>query len=143
VRRFVLGLSLLLVVGMGVLCLPPLAEFIFGRLIGVSGAIKELSIEGFRWLVLSPLLMGLRSLYYGTLISQNATGPVRSAAIVRIAVLLGTLGAGVWYGAVSGLLVAIWATLVSSAGEVWALHWATRRIVWKRTDGTEELRSDR
>ena len=143
VRRFVLTLSLLLTLGMGLLCLPPSAEFIFGRLIGVSGTIKELSIEGFRWLVLSPLLMGLRSLYYGTLISQNATGPVRSAAIVRIAVLLATLVAGVWHGAMSGLLVAVWATLASSAAEVLALHWATRRIAWRGVSSADGLRSGR
>lgn len=142
-RRFVLTLSLLLVAGMVLLCLPPPAEFIFGRLIGVSGTIKELSIEGFRWLVLSPLLMGLRSLYYGTLISQDATGPVRSAAIVRIGVMLTVLVAGVWHGAASGLLVAVWATLASSAAEVLALHRAARRVVWKRESGMEGLRSGR
>jgi hypothetical protein len=143
VRRFVLMLSLLLAVGMGLLCLPPSAEFVFGRLIGVSGAIKELSIEGFRWLVLAPLLMGLRSLYYGTLISQDATGPVRSAAIARIGVLLAVLIVGVWHGGVNGLLVAVWATLASSAAEVLALHRAAQRVVWKREDRGAELRSGR
>lgn len=133
VRRFVLSLSLLLVLVMGLIALPPVADFIFGTLIGVSGGVKELSIQGFRWLVISPLLMGGRSLYYGTLISQDATGPIRSTALVRIVVLLVVLSGGVAHGEIDGLLVAIWATLLSSVAEVIALHWHARRVVRKWT----------
>ena len=131
VRRFVLTLSLGLMACMGLLALPPLAGFVFGRLIGVSGQVEELSIQGFRWLALSPLLMGGRSLYFGTLISQDATGPIRPAAVARVGVLLAALAAGVAHGGISGLLLAVWAMLVSQVAELLVLHRHVRRVICK------------
>jgi len=122
VRRFALMVSLLMGLVMGVIALPPVSEFVFGALIGVSGPVKHLAVSGFRWLAVTPLLMGLRSLYYGALTACGATKRVQMSAVVKVVVLFLTLSAGVFWGQTSGLYVAIWATLISSVAEIAVLR---------------------
>lgn len=122
VRRFTLMVSLLMTMAMVVIALPPVSEFVFGTLIGVSGPVKHLAVSGFRWLAATPLLMGLRSLYYGTLTAQGATKRVQMSAVVKVVVLALALSSGVLWGQTSGLHVAVWATLISSVAEIAVLR---------------------
>ena len=129
VQRFVLSVGLALTVFMVLIALPPVADWVFGRLIGVSGSIKEMAINGFRLLVFTPLFMGMRSLFHGTLMSLDSTGPIRTAAVVRLVALVLTLVGGVLHGQFNGLLVALAATIVASAAEMACLYVYTRRLL--------------
>jgi hypothetical protein len=122
VRRFVTRLGLLWTLVLALIGWTPMAEWVFGDLIGVSGEIEALSVQGFRWLVLTPLLFAARSLYYGTLIGRAATRHVRSAAVVRLVSLTLVLGLGVWWQRHPGLLIAVWAVLASSVVELASLR---------------------
>lgn len=121
VRRFVVALGLLCTLALVLIGWTPLARWVFGDLIGVSGEIEVLSLRGFRWLTVSPLLLAGRSLYYGTLIGQAATQKVRTAAVARLVTLTLVLALGLWWGRESGLLIAIWAVLLSSVAELVSL----------------------
>lgn len=133
VRRFVAVLGVLWTLALALIGWTPIGKWVFGELMGVSGEIEALSIEGFRWLVLSPLLFAARSLYYGTLISQAATRHVRSAAVMRLASLVPVLLLGVWWQRHPGLLIAIWAVLLSSVVELASLRRHVRGLwPWSR-----------
>ncbi|MFC1526050.1 hypothetical protein ACFL6X_04475 [Candidatus Latescibacterota bacterium] len=130
VRRFVIELGLAWTLALGLIGWTPLADWVFGDLIGVTGEIEALAIQGFRWLVAAPLLFAGKSLYYGTLISQAATRHVRAAAVVRLVALALGLVLGVVWLRQPGLLIAIWAMLLSSVAELVSLAWHVR-IHWR------------
>jgi len=130
VRRFELQLGLAWTLALAALGWTPAAAWVFGQAIGVSGQIESLCVQGFRWLVLTPLLFAGRSLYYGTLISQAATRHVRTASVVRLACLLAALALGLWWHRHPGLLIAIWAMLASSVAELACLAHYVRRC-WR------------
>jgi hypothetical protein len=122
VRRFVLLLGLAWTAAMLLLGWTPLAGWVFGGLIGVSGEVEALSISGFRWLGAAPLLLAGRSLYYGVLIGQSATRPIRTAAIVRLGVLVLALVLGAGVQRYAGLLVVLWAMLTAATAELVCLR---------------------
>ena len=109
------------------IALPPVADWVFGSLIGTSGPIKQLAIDGFRLLVFTPLFMGGRSLFHGTLMSLDATSPIRTAAIIRLITLVLGLVGGVIYGQMNGLMVALVAIFAASSVELICLYVYTRR----------------
>ena len=130
VGRFVGRVGLSMSVVLGVLALPGPADFLFGTLMGVEGTIKALAVEAYRWLLLTPVLMGARSFYFGVLIARDRPGPIRSAAMVRVLVLFAALVAGVWSNPDNGVRMAAWATMAAAAAEVLCLHFSVRRLVW-------------
>ncbi len=127
VQRFVWKVALVLTVFMILIALPPVADWVFGSLIGTSGPIKQLAIDGFRLLVFTPLFMGGRSLFHGTLMSLDATSPIRTAAIIRLITLVLGLVGGVIYGQINGLMVALVAIFAASSVELICLYVYTRR----------------
>lgn len=131
VRRFVVELGLVWTLALALIGWTPLADWVFGDLIGVTGEIEALTLRGFRWLTMAPLLFAGRSLYYGTLISQAATRHVRTAAVVRLVTLTLVLALGLWWGREPGLLIAIWAVLLSSVAELVCLSRHVRSC-WRR-----------
>lgn len=130
VQRFVFGVSTILTGAMGLIALPGIDNVVFGVLLGLEGEVKRLAIEGYRIFFISPFFMGWRSLYHGTLISRNYTAPIRSAALARVLVLFLMLGGLVLHGQLNGMMVAIWAMLISTLAEVIYLGWHVRRLQW-------------
>jgi hypothetical protein len=63
-------------------------------------------------------------------IAEGQTGPIRSAALARVAILLVVMGGLVLQGQFNGLMVVVWATLASAAAEVIYLSWHVRRLTW-------------
>lgn len=129
-RRFVWRLGLAWSVALALVGWTPLSPWLFGSVIGVSGRIQALSIQGFRWLALAPLLFAGRTLFYGVLISQDATPHIRTAALVKLAALVLTLATGVWLQRLPGLMVGLLAMLTATAAEVLCLSWYVRGL-WR------------
>lgn len=128
VRKFILTISVVLSALMFAFALPPLSDTIFVHLMGVRGPVLKLASSGFIWFSLMPILMGARSLYQGTLIRMKRPGDIQSATIARIVATASILLALVAYGELTGLYLAIWAGLLSSAVEIAWLAMYVRRL---------------
>ena len=101
---------------------------------GLDGPVKDLAIRGFP--IAIPALQAARSFYYGTLICQEKTGGIQTAAFVRIGVLVMILGGGVIYTSVNGLYLALVATAIGDLAECLTLRTYTRALVWEPGDHT-------
>jgi hypothetical protein len=121
-----LGLGTTAVMSVGLL--PSVSDAVFGDLIGLDGIVKDYARHGYAILVIVPYLQGWRSLSYGALVALGDTGGIRTAAIVRIAVLVAALGVGV-HGGWPGIYVAAGATLLAELTEVGALQISVRRVL--------------
>jgi hypothetical protein len=130
VRRFMISMAGITTALLAVLMIPSVSEWIFGGLMGLDGPVKEFAIKGFPIAIVIPALQAVRSLYYGTLISQEASGGIQTAAFVRIGVLIILLAAGVTYGKLNGLYLALFATAIGDASECFVLRKFARRIDW-------------
>ena len=102
-RRFVMSLGLGMTAVMSFGLLPAVSDAVFGDLIGLEGIVKDYAQHGYAILVIVPYLQGWRSLSYGTLVALGDTGGIRTAAMVRIAVLVAALGVGVLHGGWPGV----------------------------------------
>ena len=140
-RRFLASMAAVLTLIMGMVALPPAKEFVFGSLFGISGHVKELAMRAYPLLVLMPLIMSGRSLYLGGLVARYHTAPIRSAAMVQIIVLVAVLCAGVIYGQISGLIVALCAKMSATSAEVLFLRWHFRRLPWASEENRKSGRT--
>ena len=127
VGRFMFRLGLLHVGLLGITALPPCSLFVFSTLMGLSGPILEAAMLGFPWLISVPFFQTLRGFYSGTLISQGATKDIQLAAIVRVVFLGSTLIIGVLFLTVPGILLAVWAGIISESAECITLRIMLRR----------------
>lgn len=130
VRRFMVSMALVTTGLFSLLMIPSVSEWIFGKLIGLDGPVKGMAIAGFPIAIAIPALQAARSFYYGTLISQEVTGGIQTAAFVRIGVLILLLGAGVAYGQLNGLYLALIANIVGDLTECLILKRFADRINW-------------
>ena len=130
VRRFMISVTILTTVFLLAMVIPSVSAWIFGTLMGLDGSIREMAIRGFPIAICIPALQAARSFYYGTLISQEDTGGIQNAAIVRIAVMILSLIAGVAYGQLNGLYLALIATAIGDLSECVALRVYVRRLTW-------------
>jgi hypothetical protein len=130
VRRFMVSMALVTTGLFALLMIPSVSEWIFGKLMGLDGPVKGMAIAGFPIAIAIPALQAARSFYYGTLISQEVTGGIQTAAFVRIGVLILLLGAGVAYGQLNGLYLALIANIVGDLTECLILKRFANRINW-------------
>jgi hypothetical protein len=131
VRKFSLIVSAGLTLMLAVLALPPVAEWLFGSVIGVTGEVKTLAVDGFKWLVPAGLFMGARSLYHGILTCRGSTGGIQTGSFLRTITLVIILILGVSWGHLNGFLIAAAAQVVSAVVEVIYLRHHTRSLVWE------------
>ena len=136
VRRFMYSMTAATTILLAVLMIPTVSEWIFGGLMGLDGPVKDLAIRGFPIAIAIPALQAARSFYYGTLICQEKTGGIQTAAFVRIGVLVMILGGGVIYTSVNGLYLALVATAIGDLAECLTLRTYTRALVWEPGDHT-------
>jgi progressive ankylosis protein len=128
-KRFVMSLGLGTTAIMSIGLLPAVGDAVFGDLIGLQGVVKEYARHGYAMLLIVPYLQGWRSLSYGTLVALGDTGGIRTAAILRIVVLVLALGTGVLHGGWPGIYVAAGATLLAEFTEVAALQISVRGLL--------------
>lgn len=130
VRTFAYAISAGLTLFLAVIAIPPVADFVFGHVIGVTGDVKDLAGDGFIWLVPAGLLGGIRSFYHGVLTCKGRTGGIQTGSFIRTAALVATLLFGVLWGKVNGFLIAAGATLISGLLEVLILRRYIAEIRW-------------
>lgn len=131
VRRFALGVSVGLTLMLALLALPPVGEWLFGTVIGVTGEVKTVAMDGFKWLVPAGLFMGVRSLYHGILTCKGRTGGIQTGSFLRTGTLVFFLVLGVSWGKMNGFMIAAGATLISALAEVILLRRYVRELVWE------------
>ncbi len=130
VRRFMVYMTAITTVLLAALMIPSISKWIFGGLMGLIGPVRDQAIMGFPIAITIPALQAARSFYYGTLISREATGGIQTAAFVRILVLVVILFAGVGYGRINGLYLALIATAIGDLSECLVLRLFVRRVNW-------------
>ena len=130
VRRFIFTMIAVVAGVVSVLTIPAVSEFVLGTVVGISGEVKALAMSNFRLLPAIPLILGSRSLFYGTLVARHHSAPIRSAAILQLIVMVMIVAAGVWHAEYSGLFVAICAKVLATGVEVLYLAWHTTRLPW-------------
>ncbi len=135
VRRFIFTMIAVGTGAMAVLAVPQVSQFVLGTVVGLSGEVRELAASTFKLLPAIPLVLGSRSLFHGTLVARHHSGPIRSAAVLQLSVLLVFVAAGVWHGQFSGLFVAICAKIVATGAEVSYLAWHTSKLTWRQEVG--------
>ncbi len=131
VHRFSILVSAVLTLLLAMLALPPVASWLFGSVIGVTGEVKTVAVDGFKWLVPAGLFMGLRSLYHGVLTCRGKTGGIQTASFVRTGALVIALVGGVSWGKVNGFLIAAGAQVISAIVEVAFLRRYTKDLDWE------------
>ena len=130
VRRFIFTMVAVGTVLMACVAIPAVSHYILGTVVGLTGEVKELAVSNFVLLPVVPLVLGSRSLFHGTLVARHHSAPIRSAALLQLAVLIAMVAAGGWYGGFSGLFLAICAKIVAAGAEVLFLAWHTSRLSW-------------
>jgi len=130
VSRFAVGVTVALTVLLGLLAIPPVARWLFGSVIGITGDAWRVSVDGFKWLVLAGAFMGIRSLYHGVLTCRGQTRGIQTAAILRAATLVLTLVLGVLSERWNGFIIAAVATLISGLAEVVLLRRFVGALQW-------------
>ncbi len=94
-----------------------LGDFVFGRILGVSGEIAAQARAVLGILVFLPFLTGFRGLFQGLVMQARHTSLVSVATIVRVVALLGFLALGMrWFsGAVLGAFALLACIAVETA----------------------------
>jgi len=130
-KTFMLRLGGIATALVALIGMPHISDIVFTTLMGVTGEVKTLSISGFRWMLPLIFLQTLRSLYHGVLIRQGFTKQIQYASMLKLPVILVVLFLGVWYGDIEGIYIAIGASCLSEILEIFWLHQACNKIVWR------------
>jgi Na+-driven multidrug efflux pump len=123
VRGFALSLSVLFSLLLGLVAFTPLYGVVMGGIYNLSPALQALARPALQLMTLYPLLMGMQSVLRGLLIRGGHTGAVRTAMMVNVLTVAGTMVVGVMLLSPTGIVLAALATLAGSLAElVWLLH---------------------
>ena len=136
VRRFIFTMIAACTAIMAFLAIPAVSRFILGTVVGLSGDVKALAMTSFMLLPAVPLVLGSRSLFYGTLVARHHSTPIRTAAVLQLSVLVTLVATGVWHNQFSGLFVAIGAKIAATGSEVAYLAWHTSKLTWDEEVGS-------
>lgn len=123
VKRFSLGLSLILTLLFAMIAFTPLYGLVMGGVYNLSPELQELARPATQIMVIYPLLAGAQALLRGLLIRGGCTGVVRTAMLLDISILGATLLLGVTVLTLSGCTLAAVAVLAGLLAEVGWLQW--------------------
>lgn len=134
-RRFALALTLLLIAGVLIVALTPLAGWWFGRVSGLAPALAEMARRGL-WLAL-PMsgLSVLQSWFQGTIMHGRKTRGITESVVVFMVACGGALWAGVALSRIPGLYVGLFAfTFGTALQTLW---------LWQRSQPTMQAMKER
>ncbi len=120
-RRFILGVGVLLTLMLTLIAFTPLGHIYFSRIIVIAGEVESLAIRGIRILILLPLLLSCRNLYRGSLIKQHASGDIQFAMMANVMILVMLLGLGLYLNQFQGILLGASAMVLAQVCEVGVL----------------------
>jgi len=126
-RNFVIGLTTIMTVGILLFAATPLGSFWFGRITGLSGELLYLARTGL-WLALFlPGLSAIQSWFQGMVMHHKKTQAITEAVILYLLVTVSILFAGVAWGRVRGIYVALFAMTMGELVRTGWLAWRSRK----------------
>ncbi len=129
VRRFGLLIGIGASALLALIALTPLADFYFGRMIGLSPRLLPFAHSAV-WLMMDyPLLMAVEAMLRGVLVKQGRTKDVRLAMGVYLVVLGAALVIGITAGWGTGVQVAAVALHLAILSEIALLAWQAMTVV--------------
>jgi Na+-driven multidrug efflux pump len=134
-RRFMLGLSLLLTLVQLVAVLPPVFNWVAGSLIGLPPAVAQLAHHGLIIMLPWPLAIGYRRFLQGLLIRHNLTRRVAYGTVLRLVTMSAVAFFGAQMPGLTGVHVGTLALSVGVVVEAVASRWMTREVVARITSG--------
>jgi hypothetical protein len=128
-RRFAHLLNALVTLGMIVLALPPVFDFVAERLIGLPHDIAHLAHVATTAMILWPAAIGYRRFYQGILVRHHLTRRVAYGTVVRLVSMSVTAALLAFAFELPGSLVGALALLSGVICEAFASRWMARPIV--------------
>lgn len=128
VWRFSFGLCVLSTLVSALVVFTPLYEMVMGGIYNLSPELQELARPAAQVLVVYPLVTGLVSVYRGLLIRGGDTAAVRTAMVVHVFTLVGSVVVGLLLLPLTGALLAALASLAGPLLELFWLHARARAI---------------
>jgi Na+-driven multidrug efflux pump len=123
VVRFALGVSVMFSVLLGLVAFSPIYGLVMGGVFNLSSALQNLAKPALQVIVILPLLLGAQAVLRGALIRRGRTSAVRTATMVSMLTLFATVLIGVKATSATGVMLAAFATLLGSIGELaWLLR---------------------
>jgi hypothetical protein len=105
----------------------PLAHFWFAQFSGLSPVLAGLAVVGI-WIALPiPALTVLQSWYQGIILQSHQTRGITEAVIIFLVTSSALLGAGVWWGGITGLFVGLAAFVAANLTQT-AWLWFRSRL---------------
>lgn len=142
-RRFMIGISLLLTIIYALLAFTPLYDLIFRGWLGQPDAVADSGRLAFQVMLLWPAAIGWRRFYQGFLIMRKRSGAIAMAALYRLGsltvmviILVGLRLPGALVGGI-GLAVSV---LVEAVAVTYYAHRELRAHVWEEAVPTNPHR---
>ena len=132
-RKFAIGLISIMTVGILLIAATPLGSVWFGQITGLSDELLSLARTGLWLALLLPGLSALQSWFQGIVMHHKRTNAITEAVILYLIVTMSILLAGVLWGQVRGIYVALFAM---SVGEIVRTGW----LAWRSRKARELLR---
>ncbi|MFC2083003.1 hypothetical protein ACFLSG_03080 [Candidatus Bipolaricaulota bacterium] len=126
-RRFALGLTAVTTIGILLIAATPLGSIWFGSITGLSNELLSLARTGLWFAVLLPGLAVLQSWIQGVVMHHKRTNAITEAVILYLIVTGSLLFAGVAWGRMRGIYVALFAMTVGEFVRTGWLAWRSRR----------------
>ena len=123
-RKFAIGLITAMTVGILLIAVTPLGRIWFGGITGLSDELLTLARTGLWFALLLPGLSVLQSWFQGIAMHDKRTNAITEAVILYLIVTVSILFAGVAWGQVRGIYVALFAM---SIGELVRTGWLALR----------------
>jgi hypothetical protein len=131
-RRFMIGLNLLLTVVAAVVAFTPVYDWIIPGAMGVPGPIAAAARPGMRIMTLWSAAIGWRRFYQGILIRFGQTRRVGYGTLMRLLSSSGTAAALAWWGKLPGVWVGSCALMAGVLCEAVFVTWLVRPTLRQR-----------
>jgi hypothetical protein len=128
-KRFTFGLATLTSAALLLTAVTPLGTLWFVTLTALPIAILPLARVGLALSIAAPALSALQSWYQGVIVHSRRTRGVTESVVVYLLTIAAILGAGIAWGHVAGLWVAIVALIVGNATQVLWLRSRGRHVI--------------
>ena len=126
-RRFTIGLMAVMTAGILLIAATPLGSIWFGHITGLSDDLLSLARAGLWFALLLPGLTALQSWYQGIVMHHKRTNAITEAVILYLIVTVSILFAGVAWGQMRGIYVALFAMTVGEVVRLGWLAWRSRK----------------
>lgn len=136
-RRFANNLNALVTIGMLILIVPPVFDFVAERLIGLPHDLATLTYQASAAMILWPAAIGYRRFYQGILVRHHLTRRVAYGTIVRLTSMSVTAAVLAFVYRLPGALVGALALLAGVVFEAIASRFMAHSIVHALVNGND------